>query len=200
MKIVGITGGVGAGKSRILSILEEEYQAEIILADEVAKELEEPGMEGYRLLVEAFGDAILGEDGAIDRSRLAFLIFQDEEALQKVNAIIHPITWTEIKRRVGISKAPLIAVESALFDEHSRELCEELWFVDTSEENRIERLMKNRGYSRQKCLDIMANQKSRAFFLQLSDVVIDNNGCLDEVRSQIAEMLETSAEQKATKQ
>ena len=183
---------MGAGKSRILSILKEDYLAEIILADEVAKELEEPGQEGYRLLVKTFGDRILDAQGSIDRNRLASLIFQDEDALRRVNSIIHPLTWAEIKRRAEASKAPLVAVESALFDEHSRELCETLWFIDTSEENRIERLMLNRGYSRRKCLDIMANQKDRAFFLELCDVVIDNNGCMENIRSQIAEVLGTS--------
>lgn len=189
MKVIGITGGVGAGKSRILSILKEEYQVEIILADEVAKELEEPGMEGYRQLVETFGTGILGPDGEINRAGLAALIFQDKEALQKVNAIIHPLTWEEIKRRTAVSTAHLVAVEAALFDESSKTLCEELWFVDTLEENRIDRLMTNRGYSRQKCLDIIANQKDRSFFLNLADVVIDNNGSIEDVRRQIADVL-----------
>lgn len=189
MKIIGITGGVGAGKSRILSILKEEYQAEIIQADEVAKELEEPGQEGYRQLVETFGTSILGEDGAIDRPRFAALIFQDETALEKVNAIIHPLTWEELQRRARERKAPLVALEAALFDESSKTLCEELWYVDTSEANRIDRLMANRGYSRQKCLDIMVNQSDRTFFLNLADVVIDNNGSIEDVRGKIAGIL-----------
>lgn len=191
MKVIGITGGVGAGKSRILSILKTDYQAEIIQADEVAKELEEPGQEGYQALVELLGTHILAEDGSIDRASLASIIFQDEEALQKVNAVIHPLTWNEIKRRISQSTAPIVAVEAALFDENSKRFCQELWFVDTSEEHRILRLMGNRGYSRQKCLDIMANQKDRASFLELADVVIDNNGSVEAVQEQIAKILGT---------
>ncbi len=189
MRVIGITGGVGAGKSRVLSVLKDEYQADIILSDEVAKELEEPGEEGYRQLKEEFGEQILASDGRIDRGNLAALIFRDQEALAKVNAIIHPITWEEVKRRAAASDAPLVAIESALFDEHSRELCEALWYIDTSEENRIERLMKSRGYSRQKCLDIMANQKDRSFFLKFCDAVIDNNGSIEEISSQLALLL-----------
>lgn len=189
MRVIGITGGVGAGKSRILSILKTDYQAEIIQADEVAKELEEPGQEGYQKLAELFGKRILAEDGRIDRACLASIIFQDEEALRMVNGIIHPLAWKEMKRRICHSTAPIVAVEAALFDENSRKLCQELWFVDTSEENRIARLMENRGYSRQKCLDIMANQKKREAFLRIADVVIDNNGTVEAVREQLADIL-----------
>lgn len=190
MKVIGITGGVGAGKSRILSILKTDYQAEIIQADEVAKELEEPGKEGYQRLTEMFGKRILAADGRIDRACLASIIFQDEEALQKVNAVIHPLAWNEIKQRISQSDAPIVAVEAALFDESSKDFCQELWFVDTSEEHRIERLMENRGYSRQKCLDIMANQKDRESFLKFADVVIDNNGSVEAVQEQIAKIFQ----------
>lgn len=188
MRVIGITGGVGAGKSRILELLKEEYQAEIIQADVVAKELEEPGQPGYRSLVKAFGEGILSSDGRIDRDAFARLIFSDEDSLRRVNAIIHPMTWQAIKDRVAGSQSEVIAVEAALFDERSREVCEELWFVDTSEENRIRRLMENRGYSREKCLSIMENQPGRETFLTLADRVIDNNGTVEDVRSQIRQI------------
>lgn len=189
MKVIGITGGVGAGKSRILTILRQEYCAEVIQADEVAKALEEPGCEGLRLLADAFGIGILDETGRLDRGRFASLIFQDEAARQRVNEIIHPMTWKEICRQVSESRAPLVAVEAALFDESSRSLCEELWYIDADEETRIRRLMENRGYTRKRCLDMIAGQADRQFFLKLADVVIDNNGSLDAVRRQIEAQL-----------
>lgn len=186
MKIIGITGGVGAGKSRILDILKSQYQAEIIEADQVARELEEPGREGYQKLIASFGTEILDDTGIIDRKKFAEMIFQDKEALKKVNGMIHPMAWEEIKRQVRASGAELVAVEAALFDEESRSFCDELWYIDTSEENRIARLMENRGYTREKCLDIMENQRSRQEFLQLADVTIDNNGEAEETARQIA--------------
>lgn len=186
MKIIGITGGVGAGKSRILDILKSQYQAEIIEADQVARELEEPGREGYQKLIASFGTEILDDTGIIDRKKFAEMIFQDKEALKKVNGMIHPMAWEEIKRQVRASGAELVAVEAALFDEESRSFCDELWYIDTSEENRIARLMENRGYTREKCLDIMKNQRSRQEFLQLADVTIDNNGEAEETARQIA--------------
>lgn len=190
MRVIGVTGGVGAGKSRVLELLKEEYQAQIIQADLVAKELEAPGQPGYERLVETFGRGILSEDGTIDRAAFAGLIFSDEEALFQVNAIIHPMTWQAVKDQVAESKARLIAVEAALFDARSREICEELWFVDTSQENRIRRLLKSRGYSRERSLSIMENQPDREAFLVLADRVIDNNGTVEDVRRQIRQILE----------
>ena len=195
VRVIGITGGVGAGKSRILQILQEEYHARILLADEVAAELEEPGKEGYRLLVERFGKGILKDDKRLDRSAFAELIFKDERALHDVNAIIHPLTWQllcetveELAGQAG-ENGILIAVEAALFDGQSRRLCDALWFIDTSEENRIRRLIESRGYTREKCQSIIHNQPCREDFLALADSVIDNNGTIAEVREQIARLL-----------
>lgn len=190
MKVIGITGGVGAGKSRILAILQEEYDARLIQADEVAKDLEKPGQPGYERLVAAFGPSLLAEDQTIDRRRLAELIFHDPQALKQVNDIIHPLTWAAIKAQIYDSDANLIAVEAALFNRQSREICKELWYVDTSVENRIRRLMESRGYSREKCCRMMDSQPSREEFLALADRVIDNNVTLAEVRQQIKQILE----------
>jgi len=190
MKVIGITGGVGAGKSRILAILQEEYNAWTIQADEVAKALEEPGQPGFEGLLAAFGPSLLTEDQVIDRRRLAELIFRDPQALKQVNEIIHPLTWAAIKAQVRDSDADLIAVEAALFGRQSREICTELWYVDSSVENRIRRLQKSRGYDREKCCRMMDSQPSREEFLALADRVIDNNGTLAQVRQQIKEILE----------
>jgi len=190
MKVIGITGGVGAGKSRILAILQEEYNAWTIQADEVAKALEEPGQPGFEGLLAAFGPSLLTEDQVIDRRRLAELIFRDPQALKQVNEIIHPLTWAAIKAQVRDSDADLIAVEAALFGRQSREICTELWYVDSSVENRIRRLQESRGYDREKCCRMMDSQPSREEFLALADRVIDNNGTLAEVRQQIKEILE----------
>lgn len=196
--VIGVTGGVGAGKSRILKILEEEYGAFLLSADQVAAELEEPGQEGYRLLVEQFGTGILGKDKNLDRKAFAEMIFKDPEVLGKVNDIIHPLTWQALRERLDAFRASvrenapegrhpvLAAVEAALFDENSRQICDTLWYIDASRENRIKRLMESRGYTLEKCRDIMKNQKQREEYLALTDVVIDNNETMESVREQIA--------------
>lgn len=188
--VLGITGGVGAGKSRILEILKQEYGARIIQADQVAAALEAPGEPGLLALTELFGTEILDRDGILDRKAFARRIFTDEKALDMVNQVIHPMTWKKIQEMLEQEPCPVTAVEAALFNEESRSLCRHLVFIDTSEENRILRLMEGRGYSREKCLDIMKNQPDRAYFLQLSDYVIDNNGSLEAVRSQVRRMME----------
>lgn len=189
MMVLGLTGGVGAGKSRILGLFSEDYGAQVIQADLVARKLEDPGQPGLTGLVSLFGTGILQKDGTLDRKGFADRIFGNPEALKRVNALIHPLTWNEIKRQIRESSAELIVVEAALFDERSREVCQYLLYVDTQDEIRIQRLMENRGYSREKCLDIMKNQADRNDFLKLADFVIDNSGSLEESRLQIRRIL-----------
>ena len=100
MKVIGVTGGVGSGKSVVLSILEKDYHAETILADLVAHDLMQPGGKSYEDIVEAFGDGILNDDGTIDRVKLGNIVFHDAEKLQKLNAITHPNVKEEIKNRI----------------------------------------------------------------------------------------------------
>ena len=189
MMVLGLTGGVGAGKSRILELFSKDYGAQVIQADLVARKLEDPGQPGLTGLVSLFGTGILQKDGTLDRKGFADRIFGNPEALKRVNALIHPLTWNEIKRQIRESSAELIVVEAALFDERSREVCQYLLYVDTQDEIRIQRLMENRGYSREKCLDIMKNQADRNDFLKLADFVIDNSGSLEESRLQIRRIL-----------
>ena len=155
----------------------------------MARKLEDPGQPGLTGLVSLFGTGILQKDGTLDRKGFADRIFGNPEALKRVNALIHPLTWNEIKRQIRESSAELIVVEAALFDERSREVCQYLLYVDTQDEIRIQRLMENRGYSREKCLDIMKNQADRNDFLKLADFVIDNSGSLEESRLQIRRIL-----------
>lgn len=189
MKVIGITGGVGAGKSRILDLLKEEYGAQVVQADEIAKGLEDPGQPGYDQLVKLFGKDILSEDGTIDRGLFAGRIFQDEEVLRAVNAVIHPMTWHVIQDKIHQSHSDLVVVEAALFDADSKQICDELWLIDATEKTRISRLQENRGYTEDKARSIMENQPSREAFLKLADKVIDNNGTIVSVQSQIRRLL-----------
>lgn len=189
MKVISITGGVGSGKSEVLKILKEEFGAKLIIADLVAHQLMEPGKKGYRRVVELFGTSFLKPDGSIDRARLSDLLFKDAEAVKKMDSVIHPMAWKEIAYEISHSDKNLVVVEAALFDEEHNAMFDEIWYVYTEKENRIERLMKNRGYSREKCLDIMANQASEEEFRDLADRVIDNNGTVEDIRAQLNEIL-----------
>lgn len=185
-----MTGGVGSGKSRILDFLRENYDAWVIQADLVAKELMEPGQDGYVALTAALGRGILQEDQWIDRSRLSQMMFQDEAVIRQVNGIIHPMVWQQIKEQIQQQNAELVVVEAALPGENHSDIYSELWYVYTSEENRIQRLAENRGYSREKSLSMMANQPKEAQFRLLADEVIDNNGSIEETNQQIRAILD----------
>ncbi len=189
MKIISITGGVGSGKSEVLRVLEDEFGAQIIKADEVAHQLMEPGKKGYNRVVEALGNSFLNKDGSIDRKKLAALIFQNKDAVDKMNAIIHPMAWDEIFYEINHSDKEIIVVEAALYDDEHNGMFDEIWYVYTSIENRIKRLMESRGYSEEKCLGIMANQASEDDYRSFATRVLDNNGNVEDIKNQVASFL-----------
>lgn len=188
-RIIGITGGVGAGKSSVLEILKTKYGAKILLADLVAHELMEPGSEGLKRVVDALGNSFLKGDGSVDRKALADLLFRDPQALKKVNSIIHPMVWEYMKSSARESEQSLIVIEAAVFDTAPAGLFDEIWYVYTSEENRIRRLMESRGYTREKCESIIKRQDPEAAYRKMADRVIDNNKTAKETEQQIKEIL-----------
>ena len=194
MKVIGITGGVGSGKSEVLGILKRDFGAELLIADDITHQVMEPGMPAYRRIVEALGTDFLSADGSIDRKALAKRLFGDGEALGTVNSIVHPTVWQAIEESIRCSRKELVIVEAALFDEEHNGLFDQVWYIFTSEENRISRLMKSRGYSREKCLDIMRSQKSESEFRAMADRVIDNNKTVADVKRQIETILKEEAE------
>ena len=187
--MISLVGGVGSGKSRILELLKEEFGAEVIQADLVARQLEEPGRPGHKALLEAFGQKILGEDGYLRKDLLAALVFGDPEARERINGLIHPLVWDEVRLWALKSKASLVVVESAIFSSEAFTWLDELWYVDAPEAVRKERLMESRGYSEKKALQIMESQYTKEQYQSLADHVIDNQGSLSELENQIKKLL-----------
>ena len=192
MKIIGITGGVGAGKSHILDYILRYYKARIIKTDEAAELLRKPGHRCYERIVELLGDTILNEDGTINRNKMAELIFSDQKKLEEINKIIHPevnrYVAEEIKKEQENKEKDYFFIESALLIEnHYDEICDELWYIDTKEEIRRERLKQNRGYSEEKISDIISKQLSEEEFKKHCQIIIDNNGEKQAVYKQIDE-------------
>lgn len=189
MKIIGVTGGVGAGKSVILSYLEEQYDAKVVLADVVANRLKEPGAPCYQPILDLLGTDILAADGTIDRKAMGKKIFADAGLLSQVNGIIHPAVKAYIIEEIEIHKkkhTKLFVIEAALLlEDHYDAICDEVWYIDTSEEVRRQRLKESRGYSDEYITDIIQKQLSEEEFREKCDVVIDNSGSLTFTRSQI---------------
>ena len=191
MKFIGITGGVGAGKSAILDYLKNKPDTKVMLADEIAHELMVPGTQCYDKLKAEFGtEDIYQKDGFFDRIKLAQVIFSDDEKRKKLNGIVHPavrkyvIGQAAYERKEG--KIKLLVLEAALLiEEHYDEICDELWYIYTSEENRRIRLKKQRNYSDEKISEIFNSQLADEKFRKVCRVVIDNNGTIEAAEAQI---------------
>ena len=180
MKVLGITGGVGAGKSAVLGYLAKKYQARIIQADQVAHFLMEPGQICYYGVVEAFGSGILSGDQRISRSKLGELVFQDTGKLQKLNRLIHPAVKayivSEIETEKETGKVPFVALEAALLlEDHYQLICDEIWYVSVPADIRLKRLVDTRGYTEEKARKIMKNQLSEEVFREQCQFVVDNS-------------------------
>ncbi|MBO4900411.1 MAG: dephospho-CoA kinase [Lachnospiraceae bacterium] len=189
MKTIGITGGVGCGKSAIVNHIGDHYNARIIFADNLAYELESPGHECYDDIVALLGRDILSEDGMLDKRAMAAKIFADQDLLLKVNGIIHPAVKKYILKAIEDEKAAgrydLFVLEAALLiEEKYYEILDELWYVRCDEDIRRERLKTTRGYSDEKIDGIMGSQLDDETFMKYCKHVIDNNGSLDDAYAQ----------------
>ncbi len=190
MKIIGITGGIGAGKTHILAYIESKYKARIIRTDEAAEIVRTPGQTGYQRIVKLLGTEILNEDKTINKNKMAAIIFADSDKLKKINEIMHPAVNQYVAEEIAIEKQKkekeYFFIESALLIEnHYDEICDELWYIDTRAEVRRERLKQNRGYSDEKISDIMSRQLSEEEFKKHCQVILDNNGKKEDVYEQI---------------
>ena len=196
MRLIGITGGVGAGKSEILQYIRKHYKCEIYLADQVAHEVKSPGQPCYQKMVELMGNGILQEDGTIDRAKMASRIFLEKELLLKVNALVHPAVQTYlldvVKEARQNPEVELFFIEAALLIETGyKEIVDEMWYIYADEKVRRNRLEASRGYTPQKISQIMDKQLSEEAFREACDFMIDNSGTLEDSFRQIDERLET---------
>ena len=196
MRIIGITGGVGAGKSEILAYLEKHYGACVIQADQVGHLVMEPGGPAYQGVLQAFGGrdgvkGLLREDGSIDRGVLGGLVFGKPEELLRLNEIIHPAVKEWISREIERQRqqgCELLVIEAALLIEGGYEkICQELWYIHADEEVRRERLKSSRGYSDQRIDAVFASQLSQEEFRRHCQVVIDNSKAFSDTCRQIGE-------------
>lgn len=194
MLFIGITGGVGAGKSEILNFIRENYNSRVMLTDEIAHDLMEPGTDCYNKLKEIFATEVYNEDGTFNRPNLAKVIFTDDAKREALNAIVHPAVKQYVIDQYALEKAKatldLLVVESALLiDDNYDAICEEVWYIYTDEDNRRARLKASRGYTDEKIDSIFASQLSEDTFRSHCGEVIDNNGTTKDAFKQIATLL-----------
>ena len=195
MRFIGITGGVGAGKSEILGYIRKNYSCEIYLADEVAHLVKQPGTGCYDALIELLGQDVTDESGQIDKGTMADKIFANPALLEQVNGIIHPAVRKFLLERLAEAKAAgeteLFFVEAALLIEGGYlALVDEMWYIYADEAVRRERLRASRGYSEEKIARIMSSQLTEEQFRENCDFIIDNSGSFEETCRQIEKKLE----------
>lgn len=189
--VIGITGGVGCGKSTVMKLLEEQYNAKLLVADELGHQLMEPGTPVYDQIRQAFGDDLVQEDGYLNRKLLAERIYEDDREREKLNGIIHPGVKEIIRQKLEKwKKEPLVCLETAiLFETGCDEFCDAVWCVLTHREIRIRRLMESRGYSREKAEAIMKVQLSDEEWIRRCDESIENNGDVHKLSERLQELL-----------
>lgn len=206
MQVIGITGGVGAGKTAILEYLEKNYKVKNLIADEIAHNLMKPGTECYEKLLRVLPAEVYQEDNEnIDRKALAKELFSSGELREKVNGIVHPAVKQfireEIAEQTKMQTLDYLVIEAALLiEDHYDEICDELWYIYTSKENRKRRLMETRGYSEEKTEQIFNSQLSEEVYRKKCQVIIDNNGTREETFYQIAQVMKSKGDTKQMEQ
>ena len=180
MLILGITGGVGSGKSKILYDLSNQYGAYIVETDKLAHRLMEPGQPIYAKIVETFGREILVKEApyAIDRAKFAQIVFADKGKLEQLNAITHPAVKTWIRKDIEEKKKQdirIYVIEAALLIQDGyKEIWDEIWYIYADEATRTKRLMAQRGYTRERCQAMFRSQDAEMYYRTYADFTINN--------------------------
>jgi dephospho-CoA kinase len=183
---IGLTGGIGSGKSTAAKIL-AELGAPAIDADKVGHEIYQPGAPAYRELVDAFGEGILASDRTIDRRKLGPIVFADPEALKRLNAIVHPKMFARMGEMVaamrdGGERRPIVIEAAILIEANWQPLFDEIWLVSASRDRVIERVERDRGLKPEQTDARIRAQLPDAERRKFASAVIRNDGTLEELR------------------
>jgi dephospho-CoA kinase len=185
--VIGLTGGIGSGKSTVSAMLAAKG-AVVVDADAIVRDVQGPGTPVFAAMVERFGSGIVAADGTLDRERVADLVFDDPDALADLNAIVHPAVGAEIARRMHeLADTDRVVVLDVPLMVESRNACPVagLLVVDVDPEVALQRVVEQRGMRAEDVRARMARQATRQQRLARADRVIDNGGTLDDLRTQV---------------
>lgn len=194
MKVIGLTGGIGAGKSTIGALMEEKFSVRLLMSDHIGHLAMSKGENGYHDIIKAFGREILTGQEEIDRQKLSSIVFGNQKKLEQLNGIIHP--WVrnyvekEIEKERNAERYKYFVLESAILLESGFDnICDEVWYVDADEEIRRKRLKESRNYSDKKINDIFESQRKVRNFKDRIHQIIENNDDMESVCSQLEKLL-----------
>lgn len=174
MTVVGITGTSGSGKSTVARIIQQNYNAQIIDADKIAKELTQKDTEYLRKIVKTFGEEIL-ENGKLNRKKLADIIFSDKKQKEKIDKLTQKYVVDEIKKQVKESKNKLVLLDvPLLFETKLNEICDITIGVIADKKQKIERIRKRDNIEEKQALARLSNQKDDKFFSNNCDYIVEN--------------------------
>ncbi len=203
MFVIGLTGGIGAGKSEVARTL-QDLGAVLINADAIGHETYRPGTQGWREVVEAFGEQVLQPSGLIDRKRLGSIVFNDPQAMARLNAIVHPKMRQAMERRLQEleqSGTQVAVLEAAILIEAGwTSLVDEVWSVEAPEPVVAERLARRNGLTREEVRRRIAAQISAAERASKAQVVIENSGTVEELRAKVRRLWDTRVKGRITQQ
>lgn len=182
---IGLTGNIGCGKSTIGKML-EQLGAEYVDADRIVHELYQPSTPESERILARFGTSILGDDGAIDRRKLAQIVFREPQAMRDLERILHPSVRAVIRHRVATSSAPVVVVDAIkLLETGLDQEVDTIWVVTCPPEQQQRRLMETRGYSAQEAQTRIAAQARQEEKVRRAEVVIDNSGTPEQAHQQV---------------
>ncbi|MEU2493473.1 dephospho-CoA kinase [Streptomyces sp. NPDC007883] len=183
---VGLTGGIGAGKSEVSRLL-ASYGAVLIDADKIAREVVEPGTPGLAAVVEAFGPDVLTPEGTLDRPRLGAIVFTDAERLARLNAIVHPLVGARSAELEAAAGPDAVVVHDVplLTENGLAPLYDLVVVVDAAPETQLDRLVRQRGMTESEARARMATQATREQRRAIADVLIDNDGPREALEPQV---------------
>jgi dephospho-CoA kinase len=187
---IGLTGGIGSGKSTVASML-VGHGADLIDTDAIARSLTVAGGAAMEAIQAAFGPAFIGADGSLDRARMRTAAFADADARHRLEAILHPRIGTEVEQRAAAASASVLVLDIPLLVESARwrARVDRVWLVDCSETAQIERVVARSGWTADAVRAVIAQQASRAARRAAADAVIDNEGIgLDALAREVSEL------------
>jgi dephospho-CoA kinase len=195
MKVLGIVGGMGAGKTTIVSLIKKIKNTFVISADQIGHQLLLRGNAGYDQVVDCFGKEILSNSGEIVRKRLGELVFKDSQKLECLNRITHPLIYNEVKRQVGNcqkeAKFEIIIIDAALLIEIGlTDFVDVVVAVYADDEIRINRLMERDGLSKEQILERFKAQKKWEQFMSITHTIIDNSSQIETTEKQIKKLID----------
>ena len=195
-RVIGLTGGIGSGKTTVAGIL-AELGADVLDSDKVGHDVYRPGTDGFRQVTEAFGRDIVAADGTIDRRKLGARVFDDPEALRRLNAIVHPLIGLAVRAWLQQAQAEPntmpIVIEAAVLMEAGWQFFDEVWVVIVEPETAIARVMASRGMTADEVRSRLAVQMSNEERVRRANRVIDNDGTPAELRARVEEAWRTVA-------